>query len=426
MAANPDATETRDASLIRALAHRDFRLIWSAQILSELGDWAARVALAVLVYNRTGSKVLTATVTAVSMLPWVGLGQALAALADRFPRRTVMVISDLIRAATFLAMTAVRPAWALLVLAFVAAAATPPFEAARAAAVTESVPEDVYGDALTISNVTYQAVLVLGYLFGGGMVAVLGEKTALMVNAGTFASSGVLIAMIRSGRIARPGQTVVANIKAALRVILRDPFLRRAVAIAVVGAAGAIVGEALVTVYVRENLPGKGAGVIGAFAATIPLGTIVASLLVRRKGDHTELLRTSALVVLLGSAGAITWFLISPPNYYAAAGYFSIGIAFAMVIPTYAVIGPRIPEQVRATTFSVLQGMLLGSQAIAAILGGALAIGIGPGPAAAFALFPALGYALYAFLVPPGGRFTIFPRSRRRASVSTSRSPRPR
>ena len=72
-------------TLFRALEHRDFRLLWSAQILSELGDWAARVALAVLVHNRTGSKVLTAAVTGVGLLPWIGLGQALAALRRPVP-----------------------------------------------------------------------------------------------------------------------------------------------------------------------------------------------------------------------------------------------------------------------------------------------------------------------------------------------------
>src|SRR5919106_4289652 len=119
----------------RALGFRDFRLMWSAQIFSELGDWAARVALAVLVFDRTGSKVLTAAVTGIGFLPWVGLGQALAALGDRFPRRTVMVIADGVRAVAFFALTAVEPVWAMLVLAFVAATATPPFEAARAATI---------------------------------------------------------------------------------------------------------------------------------------------------------------------------------------------------------------------------------------------------------------------------------------------------
>lgn len=315
-----------------------------------------------------------------------------------------MVVADLVRAVAFFAMTSVRPAWALLTLAFVAACATPPFEAARAAAIPEAVSEEGYGDALTLSNITYQAVLVLGYLFGGGLVAVLGPKTALTVNAGTFAASAALLTMLSVGRVGRSAEGIRASLGAAFRTIFSDPYLRRAAAIATICSSCAIVGEALVAVYVRENLPAAGDGAIGILAASIPAGTITASLLVRRRGEHADLLRASALVVILGSVGGIIWFLITPPNYWAAAAFFSIGITFALTIPAYAVIGTRLPEESRATTFGLLQGMLLGGQALGSIAGGGLAVAVGAGPATAFALFPALGYALYAFVVPPGGR----------------------
>ena len=392
------------SSLFRALAYRDFRLVLSAQILSELGDWAARVALAVLVLDRTHSKVLTAAVTAAGLLPWVGIGQALASLGDRLPRRSVMVAADLIRAGAFFAMTTVRPAWALLTLAFIGACATPPFEAARAASIPEAVSEEGYGEALALSNITYQSVLVLGYLFGGGLVAIVGPKTALTVNASTFVASALLLSMLRVGLVGRSAEGIGASLRGAFRTIFSEPYLRRACAIATIGSSCAIVGEALVAVYVRENLPTAGDGAIGILAACIPAGTITASLLVRRRGEHDELLRTSALVVILGSSAAIIWFLITPPNFWAVAAFFSLGIAFALAIPAYAVVGTRLPEESRATTFGLLQGLLLGGQALGSIVGGALATWVGAGPATAFALFPALGYGLYAFIVPPGGR----------------------
>ena len=398
---------SKQSTLLRVLAARDFRLLWSSQVLSELGDWAARVALAVLVFDRTGSKALTAAVTGIGLLPWVGIGQALAAMGDRFPRRTVMVVADVVRAAAFLAMTAIEPVWGLLVLAFVAALATPPFEAARQAYIPEVVSEDEYGDALTVSNITYQVVLVLGYLVGGGLIALVGAENALVINAGTFAASALLLAFLRGGRIGRSTGGVRANLRAAARTIMGDPYLRRAAGLATVGASCAIVGEALVAVYVRENLTEAGDGVIGIFAATVPAGTILASALVRRQGEHEDLLRTSALVILLGSIGGIFWFFIEPHDLWACVAYFSIGVCFAMVIPAYAVVGTRLPEDIRATAFGLLQGLLLGGQAVASIAGGALANLVGSGPAAAYALFPALGYGLFAFLIPPGGRLRL-------------------
>jgi hypothetical protein len=79
----------------------------------------------------------------------------------------------------------------------------------------------------------------------------------------------------------------------------------------------------------------------------------------------------------------------------------SLGVVPAMIIPAQAVVGTRVPSDQRASIFGLLQGSLLGGQAIAAILGGFLARAVGAGPATAFALMPALGYAVYAIVVPP-------------------------
>src|SRR5687768_15976802 len=77
------------------LRYRDFRLLWSAQVFSELGDWAGRLALAVVVAEQTGSTFLTALVTSASVLPYIGIGQLAAAYVNRFPRRTTIIATDL-------------------------------------------------------------------------------------------------------------------------------------------------------------------------------------------------------------------------------------------------------------------------------------------------------------------------------------------
>src|SRR5207248_9211577 len=124
----------RISDLRTPLRTPDYRAVWQAQVLSELGDWAARVALAYLVLKRTGSPALTAMVTSVSVLPWVGFGQILATLGDRFPRRRVLVTADIFRAVLFASMALPAiPVGAILVLAFIAGLATPAFESAKSA-----------------------------------------------------------------------------------------------------------------------------------------------------------------------------------------------------------------------------------------------------------------------------------------------------
>src|SRR5690606_41543017 len=87
----------RQATYGEVIAVKECRALWYAPGLSLLGDQLAQVALAVLVYNRTGSPLATAAVYALTYLPSIAGGPLLAGLADRFARRAVMLACDLIR-----------------------------------------------------------------------------------------------------------------------------------------------------------------------------------------------------------------------------------------------------------------------------------------------------------------------------------------
>ena len=91
------ATTFRDV-----FAVAEFRALWAAQLLSVIGDQLARVALTVLVYDRTRSALLAAITFVASIVPTFVGGVMLAWLADRYPRRRVMIACDLI--AAFLAL----------------------------------------------------------------------------------------------------------------------------------------------------------------------------------------------------------------------------------------------------------------------------------------------------------------------------------
>ncbi|MGZ4616552.1 MAG: MFS transporter, partial [Actinomycetes bacterium] len=130
---------------------REFRLIWLAQLASVIGDWATRLALAVVVLERTGSATVMSLVVGASLVAWLGPGQLLSQIADVYGRRVVMIVSDLVRAAVFASLVLPVPTWALLVGAAVGGLATPPFAAARAAASRELLPPDRYGPAMALA-----------------------------------------------------------------------------------------------------------------------------------------------------------------------------------------------------------------------------------------------------------------------------------
>src|SRR5436190_13919695 len=119
------------SALAAPMKYRDFRWLWGAELFSQLGDWAGRLALSVVVAERTHSTFLTALVTTMSVLPYIGIGQLLASYANRFPRIRTIVLCDVGRAIIFAVLAIEMPIWVILVLAFVAGCMTPPFEATR-------------------------------------------------------------------------------------------------------------------------------------------------------------------------------------------------------------------------------------------------------------------------------------------------------
>ena len=131
----------------------EFRGLWAAQALSVLGDQLARVALSVLVFDRTDSALLTGLVYAVTMLPWLIGGPVLSGLADRYPRRTVMLACALSSAALVAALALPGlPLVALVGLLFLAVRFEPPFQSARGALLVEVLPDDRYLLASTAAD----------------------------------------------------------------------------------------------------------------------------------------------------------------------------------------------------------------------------------------------------------------------------------
>ena len=118
----------RARELVSPLSNPSYRRVWLARLISEFGDWAARLALGLLVLERTGSAGLSGAIIGMTFLPWLGLGQFLATFGDRFERRTVMIAADIARAATYLVIALISaPVWLYFPLAFVAAAFDAPF-----------------------------------------------------------------------------------------------------------------------------------------------------------------------------------------------------------------------------------------------------------------------------------------------------------
>jgi predicted MFS family arabinose efflux permease len=208
----------------------EFRALWSAQLLSVAGDQLARVALTVLVYDRTRSALLAAVTFIMGVVPVFLGGIFLSGLADRLPRRAVMIGCDLVRLILVLVMAVPGlPLVGLVALLFVVTMLSAPFNSARAAVYPEILAGERYGVGTAVTLTTYQLAQVVGFAGGGVLVGLFGVRTSLLADAATFAASALLVRFGVAARpVAAPGdcRPKAAGLAAGVRLVFGNPALR--------------------------------------------------------------------------------------------------------------------------------------------------------------------------------------------------------
>lgn len=190
----------------------EFARLWSAQVVSQLGDWLGRIAILSIIQQLGGADAtvglgaLYAVEFALRLLPGALLSPLAGSVADRLPRRRVMLGADVIRAAIILAILLVRDPGQLPLLygLLVAQMGTSVFfETARSATVPSTVGRESLQDAHTLSAATWSTLLTAGALLGGVMVKLIGVEGTLLVDAASYLVSAGILLRLRLPPVAR-------------------------------------------------------------------------------------------------------------------------------------------------------------------------------------------------------------------------------
>ena len=360
---------SRVVALSRPLAVPAFRRLWVAQLVSEVGDWSARLVLSVLVYTRTGSPAITGLVTTASLVPWLGPGQLLTSLSERWPRRRVMVAADLTRAAAFTLAVTPLPVPVLLAVVGCAGLATPPFEAARSAMRPEVISERLLPSAVALSSITQDLTVAVGYAAGGGLAALLGGSAALLVNALSFAASALLLAGLPAAAAPRDGQAGGA-LRQGMRALNRDPLIVRAVLLVTAAMLAATSLTAVAAPLVVQVLH-DGAETVGGLVALAATVSIAVTAAIPTDNEPLVLLKWAAAYALTGGAVMVGCFTaiglgLGARTELAVLAFAATGLLFAVIAPANVVVSPRLPAELRATAMSLLMGGLVATEAAGA------------------------------------------------------------
>ncbi len=230
----------------RLLGGRDYRLLFAGQAISQLGDWMSRIGLLVLAYRLTGTGLAVALIMLAQVLPRVFVSPIGGLLADRYPKRRMMIALDLGRAAlagSLVLADSPGGLWVAGAAVILLHGLSAIFNPVRSAALPALVPPAGLGTANALNDVSGQAAFFLGPALGAAIVAAWGINAVFLLNMATFLVSALLIGLMRLHEPAtrtRARGTVLHELRegwavmsghALLRFVLGGLFLQAIVAI---------------------------------------------------------------------------------------------------------------------------------------------------------------------------------------------------
>lgn len=276
-----------------------FRRLFLAHSISRAGDAFNTVALVVLVFQLTGSGLGVAGTVAFEVLPVLLLGPVVGLIVDRYPRRTLMVAADVVRAGLALLLALVGDSAAVAYgVAFGLSAFTQVFNPAA----SSTLPDVVKPDELVDANSLLWTVAVLLQIvlapLAGSLIGLYGTGVAFAVNACSYLLSAALLVGLTAGRtpatVAQQGwRAVVAGIDA----VRSRPLLARLAIVQVLAALSAGATSGLLVVLAGQQL-GIGPSGFGVLLGAIGIGAALGPMLLRRfiqPGDRRWLFGPYAL-----------------------------------------------------------------------------------------------------------------------------------
>lgn len=360
-------------------AVREFRWLWVAQVLSYAGDQFAQVAIAILVFHKTGSPFLTALVYALTYLPPIAGGPFLSGFADLLPRRQVMIICDLLRVGT-VGLMAIHgvPFTGLCVLLFITVLLGAPFASARSALQPDVLTSRQLPVGSAIANITHQASQILGFVAGAAVVAVLNPSRTLGIDAATFGISA-LIAVLAVKRRPAPSRDPAKKASVwsvsmdGIRLVFGKPSLRTLLLFGWL-AGFYIIPEGLAAPYAHA-LNGT-TYTVGLLMAAMPLGTVVGVMLLNRFVGPDSQLRMMGWLAM-GACAPLIGCAWNPPLWVVLALLSIAGVGGAFQMAAVPAFVQQLEPSTRGSAFGVAQSGLYAVQGIGIAAGGAVADWIG-------------------------------------------------
>lgn len=355
----------------------ELRTLFLAHTVSRAGDAFNAVALVVLVFRLTGSGRGVAATVAFEVVPVLLFGPVAGAVADRYPRRRLMIASDCVRAALVLALALSHEAVSMVFfVAFTVSVASIAFNPAAASLIPDVVADDELVAANSALWTGAVAMQIAGAPLAGLVIARFGVAYAFAFNAASYLFSALLLLRLRAGRT--PADITAAGwhaVREGVAAVRSHPLLARLAIVQVLASLSAGATSGLLVVLAAERLR-VGASGFGLLLAAIGVGAVGGPLLLRR------FVRPSTRVWLFGplAVRAVVDLVLAVTRAPAVAGLAltTYGLSTSTGMIAYqSTLQVEVPDRLRGRTFALFDVLWNGARLISLGLGGVLADAVG-------------------------------------------------
>jgi MFS family permease len=374
MTGMPPTSELPQGRYRDALAVPEFRALAGSSLISILGDSVAYLAVTVLIYQRTGSALLSALTFAVAFLPYLFGGVLLSALVDRMAPRRLMMGCDALSGCVVagIAVGSV-PVPVIFGLLFVVGLIAPVRAGSAGALVAEVLPGKAFVPGRSILRIIAQSSQILGAGLGGLLIGPFGPRGALVADTLSFAMSACVIGVgVRRRDLARaagPRQRLVADSLAGIGQIWALPQVRRLLLIGWLVPFIAVAPEALAAPAVSQA--GSSASLVGLWLMAIPVGTVLGDLggvWLLSERLRLRLVTPVALVIPL----VLALFFLAPPMPVALTLLLLSGAASLYGLGPDQSLRDVTPVEIRGRMYALNTTGLMVGQGLGFVCAGAL------------------------------------------------------
>jgi MFS family permease len=400
--------------MLRALSHRNYRLLFFAQLVSIAGVWMQSTAQGWLVNRLTGSTFWLGAVAAAQSLPVLALSLAAGALADRVPKRQLLLITQSAAMASALVLAALTfsglvQVWMVLVLALVLGVATTFEGPARQAFTIELVGREDLLNAIGLDSMLFNGARVIGPALAGVLTATVGEAPAFLYNGLSYSAVIASLLLMRLPPFrAPPRRERGTELREGLGYVARDPQVRLLLTQLAVLCMFCLAYVPLLPSFASRVLGGDSI-TFGSLASSNAAGALVAALLIAALGERIPRVRLRAVAMLLYSP-ALAAFTLSrnlPLSMFLLALVGWCGITALTLSNTLLQL--IVPDALRGRVMAVYLLLIAGVAQIAGLMLGSLAEVVGD-VALTVRVWTALGWLIQLALLLMWGEVLREPR----------------